>query len=343
MRIQSCVGKNAAFVLIQAWGSVFTFENASLCIFTRISGIEYSMRKIIRFICACLCLCALAGGAVAAFCVNEGRAEEQSLKVLTLWQIDSFEGGIGSRADYLRNVAEEFSQSANTYIEVTSLSAAAARQNIANGTTPDIISYGAGFYGIENIVPGTQEAWCNGAYCLISLSNSDFSSATPQNTVVNSGRDNLSEAAALLCGLGGADFAAPTSAYVQLINGEYEYMLGTQRDIRRLKVRGETFYIEPVEEFNDLYQYIAVLTPNGEKATLGHQFINYLLTKSDGLTAIGMLKSGVSLYDDEMSELENTAYGYTVAPVVSEGAVGQIKSAIRSGDINLLKSLLKPL
>ena len=67
------------------------------------------MRKIARFICACLCLCALAGGAVAAFIINESGedgAEEQSLTVLTLWQIDSFEGGKGSRADYLRGLAE---------------------------------------------------------------------------------------------------------------------------------------------------------------------------------------------------------------------------------------------
>ena len=216
------------------------------------------MRKIVMFVCACLCICALVGGGVAAF-VSGGQAEEEErLEVLTLWQIDSFEGGRGSRADYLRRLADEFSDEYSAYIEITSLTSAAARQNIENGVIPDMISYGAGFYGIESIVKSIPRAWCNGAYCLISLSDSDFSQATAENTVINVGKDNLATVAALLLGLNGAECAVPTSAYVQLIDGEYKFLLGTQRDIQRLKTRGLNFYVQAVEQFNDLYQYIAV-------------------------------------------------------------------------------------
>ena len=305
------------------------------------------MRKIARFICACLCLCALAGGAVAAFIINEsgeGGAEEQSLTVLTLWQIDSFEGGKGSRADYLRGLAEEFSKNNSVYIEVTSLSSDAARQNIENGTVPDIISYGAGYYGLESLITGgPPEAWCRGGYCLLSLTSSDFSGATAQNTVINEGRDNLTEAAALLGGLEGADTAAPTSAYVRLINGEYQFLLGTQRDVQRLITRGENFFVKPLAEFNDLYQYIAVLSKDAKKLATAEEYISYVISQSEKLSSIGMFGEGLSLYDGAMHELESAECEYGLPAVVSGGAVEKIKAAVQAQDINLVKSLLKPL
>ena len=305
------------------------------------------MRKIARFICACLCLCALAGGAVAAFIINEsgeGGAEEQSLTVLTLWQIDSFEGGKGSRADYLRGLAEEFSKNNSVYIEVTSLSSDAARQNIENGTVPDIISYGAGFYGLERLITGgPPEAWCRGGYCLLSLTSSDFSGATAQNTVINEGRDNLTEAAALLGGLEGADTAAPTSAYVRLINGEYQFLLGTQRDVQRLITRGENFFVKPLNEFNDLYQYIAVLSKDAKKLATAEEYISYVVSQSEKLSSIGMFGEGLSLYDGAMHVLESAECENGLPAVVSGGAVEKIKAAVQAQDINLVKSLLKPL
>ena len=305
------------------------------------------MRKIARFICACLCLCALAGGAVAAFIINEsgeGGAEEQSLTVLTLWQIDSFEGGRGSRADYLRGLAEEFSKNNSVYIEVTSLSSDAARQNIENGTVPDIISYGAGYYGLERLITGgPPEAWCRGGYCLLSLTSSDFSGATAQNTVINEGRDNLTEAAALLGGLEGADTAAPTSAYVRLINREYRFLLGTQRDVQRLITRGENFFVKPLTEFNDLYQYIAVLSKDAKKLATAEEYISYVISQSEKLSSIGMFGEGLSLYDGAMHELESAECEYGLPAVVSVGAVEKIKAAVQAQDINLVKSLLKPL
>lgn len=302
------------------------------------------MRKIIRFVCACLCICALIGGMVAAFVIDshEGDAKDEELSMLTLWQIDSFEGGTGSRADYLRAVAEQFSAGRQLYIEVTSLTAVAARQNLENGVVPDIISYGAGFYGIESIVKGSPEVWCMGAYCMISLNNADFGAATAENTVINSGRDNLSGAAALFRGVYGADASAPTSAYVQLINGEYDYLLGTQRDIQRLKTRNVNFYVEPVTQFNDLYQYIAVLSQNAYKASVADEFIVYLLSQWQTLTKLSMLSVGNSLYSDRLHVLE-VQYEYGLPAVAGREAIEKIMTAIRAEDINLLKSLLKPL
>ena len=306
--------------------------------------IKYTMRKLTRFIFACLCVCAVAGGCVAAFVNYADGEEDDALQVLTLWQIDSFEGGRGSRAEYLRSLAQDFAKSANVYKEVTALSSDAARTNISAGVVPDIISYGAGFYGIESLVfEGYGKAWCRGAYCLIALSGTDFSSVSTANTVINEGKDNLVSAAALFSGLQGANYAAPTSAYVSLISGEYDFLLGTQRDVIRLQTRGESFEVKPLPEFNDLYQYISVLTCDGEKAAVAEEYINYVLSHGESLTRIGMLCDGETLYSDEMHALEGVDFSYTIPAVASSGAVAEIKKAARSGDINLLKSLLKPL
>lgn len=281
---------------------------------------------------------------MAAFVNYADGEEDDALQVLTLWQIDSFEGGRGSRAEYLRSLAQDFAKSANVYIEVTALSSDAARTNISAGVVPDIISYGAGFYGIESLVSeGYGKAWCRGAYCLIALSGTDFSSVSTANTVINEGKDNLVSVAALFSGLQDADYAAPTSAYVSLISGEYEFLLGTQRDVIRLQTRGESFEVKPLTEFNDLYQYISVLTRDGEKAAVAEEYINYVLSHGESLTRIGMLRDGVTLYSDEMHALEGVDFSYTIPAVASSGAVDEIKKAARSGDINLLKSLLKPL
>lgn len=281
---------------------------------------------------------------MAAFVNYADGEEDDALQVLTLWQIDSFEGGRGSRAEYLRSLAQDFAKSANVYIEVTALSSDAARTNISAGVVPDIISYGAGFYGIESLVSGGYgKAWCRGAYCLIALSGTDFSSVSTANTVINDGKDNLVSVAALFSGLQGADYAAPTSAYVSLISGEYDFLLGTQRDVIRLQTRGESFEVKPLPEFNDLYQYISVLTRDGEKAAVAEEYINYVLSHGESLTKIGMLRDGKTLYSDEMHALEGVDFSYTVPAVASSGAVDEIKKAARSGDINLLKSLLKPL
>ena len=281
---------------------------------------------------------------MAAFVNYADGEEDDALQVLTLWQIDSFEGGRGSRAEYLRSLAQDFAKSANVYIEVTALSSDAARTNISAGVVPDIISYGAGFYGIESLVSeGYGKAWCRGAYCLIALSGTDFSSVSTANTVINEGKDNLVSVAALFSGLQGADYAAPTSAYVSLISGEYDFLLGTQRDVIRLQTRGESFEVKPLPEFNDLYQYISVLTRDGEKAAVAEEYINYVLSHGESLTRIGMLCDGETLYSDEMHALEGVDFSYTIPAVASSGAVAEIKKAARSGDINLLKSLLKPL
>lgn len=268
---------------------------------------------------------------------------ERGMKVLALWQIDSFEGGKGSRAQYLQNKANEYFDGRDCYVKVTSLSADAAQQNMESGNVPDMISYGAGFYGLDKYVNTSDfayKSWCRGGYCLLTLSEDGFDGVNAQNTVINEGKDNLAKTCALLSGLGGAQFANPTSAYVSLINGSYKYLLGTQRDIYRLKTRGVAFSVKPITVFNDLYQNISILT-NGEKYEWCIEFIDYIMASVTELTKVGMLFDGCNIYDDEMKSMQDVIFDLTLKSFVSQSYINDVNNATKSGDINLLKKLLK--
>ena len=265
--------------------------------------------------------------------VNENTA-------LNIWQIDSFEGGRGSRADYLQNLGNDFSKFENCYINVVSLSGEAARLNLANGNIPDIMSYGAGIYGIESYVKD-YTTWCRGLYCLLTLdTNSDFSDVTAENTVINKGKDNYSNIVALFTGLQNSKFENSTAAYVKLINGEFKYLLGTQRDIFRLKTRNTTFNVKPITIFNDLYQNISITT-HCSNNVYAQKYIDYVISKSNELKKIGMFGDGEKLYDDEMSICENLTFEYKITYPINEAMKSNLEKCASLGDINMLKEVLK--
>lgn len=301
-------------------------------------------RKISAILCFALAIMLIITVPVtAAQFNNKSDAKGDELSVLTLWQIDSFEGGKGSRANYLQNIANEFSEVSGCYITVKSLSADAARMNLKNGNIPDLISYGAGMFGIESYISGNKPYynWCRGGYCYLSTdTNADFEDITAENLIINSGTGNLVSATALFCGVDGAKSEKPTSAYVKLLNGEYKYLLGTQRDIYRLKTRGVPYVLKPVTEFNDLYQNISVICKNTQKKEYAERFINFLLKNSDSLTKLGLFADGQILYDDDLHILEEINFDVCLTLPISESTKIEIDKAIINNDVKLLKNLL---
>ena len=278
-------------------------------------------------------------------CTESGNAKSDKTPVmLNLWQIDSFEGGRGSRATYLQKIANAFSKESNCFITVMSISAEAARLNMRSGNTPDLISYRAGTYGIEQFIHGKKPfyTWCYGGYCLLTTeTNSAFSDVTAQNTVINAGTGNFAGAAALLNGLKDAKQEKPTGAYVKLINGEYKYLLGTQRDVYRLKTREVTFSVKPLTEYNDLYQNISLCCDAPQRAVFAEKFINYLMDHRDDLDNIGLMCESKKIYSDEMSQMDGLTYVNRLISPISENIKIEIDTAIANSDENKLKNLLK--
>lgn len=296
------------------------------------------LQEIICFVLlAALAVCLPIMFALSARSAGKVKAETA---VLTVWQIDSFEGGKGSRADFLQKLGDDFSKEGGCYVKVNSLSAEAARLNLGNGIVPDIISFGAGMYGLENYIEG-YSVWCHGGYCLLTMDEgADFVDVSVKNTVINSGKDNLVQIAAAGCGITGADTVKSTGAYVKLINGNYKYLLGTQRDIFRLKTRGVSFKVKPLMQFNDLYQLISV-TRYGGRTLYSRKFCDYVLSRKNEVNALGLLSESVGLYEDEMRALEGINYELKLSFPVSADIRRAIENAATSGDINMLKNLLK--
>lgn len=294
--------------------------------------------KIKYFVCLLLCLGAFIAFMCLLFKKDESKIQDNS-GMITVWQIDSFEGGRGSRADFLQKVGNDFTKSSGCYVNVISLSAEAARLNMSNKIFPDVVSYGAGTYGLESYV-SSYTCWCRGGYCILTLdASSDFKDVSAQNTVINAGKDNLIGAAALFTGLNGAKTEKSTGAYVKLINGDFKYLLGTQRDVYRLKTREVSFAVKPVTEFNDLYQNISVVA-GSKSVEQSESYIKYLMGRTDEVDRIGMLSDGVA-YDDEMKNLLGLKYEYKLTAPVSADTAAKLKILISGGDINMLKTILK--
>lgn len=270
--------------------------------------------------------------------------EAEGMQHVTIWQIDGFEGGKGSRSQYLQKTAEKCFRKRKVYVSVISLTAEAARLNSEKGERPDVISYPAGFYGFENYINKKDfvfKTWCRGGYCLLTMDeNSDFSDVNSENTVVNSGKDNLTDVALVLNGLNGATCEPATNAYLNLINGKYKYLFGTQRDVFRLKARNVQLKIKPLDEFNDLYQNVSILTANNEKYALCNQFIQYLIANSK-VGELGLFGGDDELCAEELKPLQSVEFKYVVNYPCGKDYIDNLKSAAINGDANKIKTLLK--
>jgi hypothetical protein len=303
------------------------------------------MRKFQRIACCLLCLAVVATTLIMTYATqNEplSQAETTQTAVLTLWQIDTFEGGKGSRASYLKTIGNEFYQQTGTVVLVNSLSSDAALQNLKEGKIPDLISFGAGTAGLENYLAEKPIMWCNGSYCYLTTDlEADFSDVNEQNTVVNMGKENLASVAALLSGLSEAKFLQPTEAYLQLINQKAKYLLGTQRDVQRLITREVSFQVKPISIFNDLYQLIAVTDAQNDVAK---KYVDFLITQYKNLQTLGLFYEDKVIYDEEpLSKLQGNNFEYVLDFPLSQSAKEELQKIIQNKEINNLKMYLKSL
>lgn len=314
--------------------------------FSHIITILYSMPKKKTVILIIIIILLIVAVPLLAVLQNRsvGKADSSETLNLTVWQIDGFEGGTGSRARFLQTVGSKCFKNEKTYVTVTSLSADAARDNLKNGIAPDMISYAAGFYGIEqhiNRKDFISKTWCRGAYCFLTVDeNADFADISAENTIINGGKDNLSNVCAVLSGVGNAKTDVPTNAYLNLLNGKYKYLLGSQRDIFRLKTRGAAFKVKPVTQFNDLYQNISILTKNKERYNSCSRFVE-ALTKSDGSKTLGLVFGDGSQSVEEVKPLAEVTFECSLNRLCGKEYINGLKAAAESGDANKIKNLLK--
>ena len=262
---------------------------------------------------------------------NSVTKSEEYQGVITLWQIDSFEGGVGSRKQFLLKIAREFEKKNNgVLVMVVNMTKEGAEENFKNGIYPDMISYGNGVQ-VERVselkktvvinsgLVGDKlyaTAWCRGGYVLIS-NNERFEfneDSVIDNLTVSQAKYTQPLIALLMENIkvNNVEILSPMDAYVKFVSGKTEFLLGTQRDINRLNIRGMNVKSILLASYNDLYQYISVTTENQMKRFYSEEFINFLLSKNsqDKLAEIGMMSCFYNVkYDNEhlsnMQKLNN--------------------------------------
>lgn len=275
------------------------------------------------------------------FYPREQPAEASERRVITVWNVDTFEGGKGSRTAFLGRAARLAEKDREgVYYFVTSYSAAGAARAMERGEVPDLLSFGVGmgdisaecrplgcdFAGGETARGCLAVPWCGGGYVLFSL---DASFSEEGKTAVSVGGSNLAAVAAALAGIHGEELPSQ-DAYTAFLAGKYRYLLGTQRDRCRFAARGVTVYEKPLGGYCDLYQYIAVLSDD---------------KSGDCAAFLGALFSEEiqgALGDIGMEKVEAPKGTLTVNVFTPPAALAEIAAAARSGaDAKFTENYLK--
>lgn len=282
--------------------------------------------------------------------------------ILTLWHVDSFEGGRGSRKQFLLDMACAFEkQYDGVLVMVISLTPTGVEENLEKGIVPDMISYGNGVVvkgaiGLNGSFGGASVGdkcyaypWCKGGYVLIG--NEEIPDHI-ETLTVSQAEYTLPLVALLEEGISvdNIEVLSPMDAYVKFVEGKTKYLLGTQRDINRLYVREKEVCVKPLETFCDLYQYVSVTSSDNLKAEYSKYFVEYLMSDAvqNKLNKIGMLSCTTNsehdiLHLNEMQKVlqKKTISVFTFSQIIKDLQALSLKAVKGDTDaINKIKNLL---
>ena len=327
--------------------------------------------KILRYVAAAVVIFALTFTAfygktkIAESGVSVEPAEYKG--ILTLWHIDTFEGGVGSRKQFLMSMSRDFEkQNTGVLVMATEHTAESVKQAFSEGKRPDLISFGAGvdvkdmrpigvdlpayggaYGGVTYAVP-----WARGGYCIIE--NPDYVGNKKEKPplIVSQGEYTNPLLAYLLSGKSETDFEilSPMDAYVKFVSGKARFLLGTQRDINRLYTRGMDFVSTPLNGYNDLYQYIAVTSVDPVKVEYCQKFVKFILSGDiqKNLHKIGMYGCYTCVEYDEpdMAAMQIAESGYILSAFSSAELIKDLQEKSRAaaagntGELDEIKKLI---
>lgn len=254
--------------------------------------------------------------------------------VLQIWNIDTFEGGKGSRTSFLQLVAKSLEKrKQGLFVLVTTHTISSAKDALQKGERPDLISYGTGCDFVADIAQPIETKsfraatlhgkcyaypWAVGEYILISFED-NFEDIQPQNTVLAENVGGLTTVAAAATGLFG-QFAVQesTTAYSNFVSKKFKYLLGTQRDVSRLLSRNLSFYTKAINSFSNLQQYISITTADRARLDICKAYVELLLSQEvqQKLTQIGMMSLQYKIYTPEhpLYAIEQVRPQHTISP-----------------------------
>lgn len=288
--------------------------------------------------------------------------------ILSLWHIDGFEGGSGSRRQFLMWVSRQFEkQNQDVLVMVSNHTNESAKELMNSGVYPDMISYSVGIdlqkttelsnskspFSIGGKVGNKNFSlcWCRGGYVLISNPNlveKKDSYDKIENVVISQGEYTQPLLALILDNISIKNYKIlpPLDAYIKFTEGKTSYFVGTQRDIVRLENRGFEYTAYPLKNFNDLYQYISICASEEEKIATCNAFIEFLTSKSiqENLNKISMMSYVYQskLENQNLIEMQKIKSNNTLSAFTSNALVGQIQSLSKryiDGDEKVLPNL----
>ncbi len=269
------------------------------------------------------------------FCFNRYNSshliagDNSALKVYEVWHIESFEGGGGSRFQYLKNLALLYEKTHPTDLFLIKLVQAEDVEELLSASSPDLISFSE--QTAKTILPhlqtlennyGVKDNFLNSAmfnnqlkglpyiasgYCY--FTKSEISSS--ENLELYTANSNSHSAISLLNNEIVNQNSTMTSfqCYCKFVNSKNIKLLGTARDLYRLQhlqnLGRLSFNCEPVNEFSDLIQYLGII--NSSQAV--NEFIEFVINDENqiNLSKIGLFSTkNVKLYTDtNYSNMEN--------------------------------------
>lgn len=263
-----------------------------------------------------------------------GVVEEKSY--IELWHIDCFEGGTGSRASFLRKISAEYEKKYNVCVTVKVQTSESIAELFEKGVYPDLLSYGNGTPPPYQALRLTGKKtpydyafpWCSGGYVAISRAG-----AEEKSVIVSVQKYTLPRLAMYFSGkkfTGTCTEVASDKAVYEFYADKNAVLIGTQRDLYRLAGKGLELNVRPLDGFNDLYQYLSIVSESDERARLARDFADYL--SSDGvqrrLSSIGMRSVfSESSYDSEpVAALAELKIEYVTSPLITAGELEKLKN-----------------
>lgn len=284
--------------------------------------------------------------------------------VLSVWQLDMFEGGVGSRTSYLKNVAASFEKNNDVLIMVETKTKEDAEELFAKNIYPDIISFSSGLSGVLERAKSLEsdgfggeyngktyaKCWCYGGYVKIKRKGS-----SPAQIILSKNQTKNVELACLYnqIDIVGAEKFEPKRAYEEFMANENSMLIGTQRDVYRIKNKIDNFDIEPLGFFTDLAQYVSILSNGENKILMCEGFVEYLC--GDGqknVNNLGLLannKSANTANNGLIDRLFNVEYTYTTSCFLGSREILEIEKTVEREDITkeekfkILKTSVKQL
>lgn len=261
--------------------------------------------------------------------------------VLNLWHVDGFEGGSGSRAEFLKKRTIEFeSKNKGVFISVQSYTYEQVRQKLADGGTFDLISFSAGvgelvlgkvsaYGGAVNVrddlldggmIDGKIFAlpWAFGGYALFSRGDEQAESTVcvglaqfndPFRAALRN-RDKMGK----ICKWGAKDLTSFQAYEAFSAKNEFSALLGTQRDLARFELKqskgeAQDLKVECFDGFTDLVQYVAFCDNGGGRGEYAQAFMQYLTgdEAQKKLASIRMFSPALEIYESGLHREMQTA------------------------------------